>query len=241
MEGEESTYDNFTIFTFILNLSITQVHAIYQKISSDSRLHVMSYFNFKRNVCHSLISPWMNGHGRNGGEVNNSATDGVGQDQVNNGRLTIASSLGVRNETHMLVENLPKKTGKKKSQDIDCFLCWEMGKEMKTIYSCIQCQKGFHINCFTAFHYRGVLSQKHNALLDVVFSSDEQPTKGQPSKYAPTSTDHMLLAAEKETMFTRALIWTKANAMANLKWKLDNESVRKEWKEQRKNQRVTNL
>jgi len=68
--------------------------------SSDSRIQVMSSFNLKKNVCHSLISPWMNVHGRNGGEVNNSATDGVGQDPANNGRVTIASSLGVINRMH---------------------------------------------------------------------------------------------------------------------------------------------
>ena len=183
----------------------------------------------------------MNGRGRNANEVNIGATDGVGQNVVNNGRVTIASSLGVINETHMLVENLPRKTGNGKPQDIDCYLCRKMGKEMKTIYSCIQCQKGFHVNCFTAFHYRGVLSRKHNALLDVVFNSDVQPTVGNPSKYAPTSTDHMLLPAEKESMFTRALIRTKGNATANAKRKLDNEGIRKQRKEQRLQQRVTNL
>jgi hypothetical protein len=201
----------------------------------------MSYFNFKRTVCHSLILPWMNGHGRNANEVNIGATDGVGQNVVNNGRVTIASSLSVINETHMLVENLPRKTGNGKLQNIDCYLCRKMGKEMKTIYSCIHCRKGFHVNCFTAFHYRGVLSRKHNALLDVVFNSDVQPTVGHPSKYAPTSTDHMLLPAEKESMFTRALIRTKGNATANAKRKLDNEGIRKQRKEQRLQQRVTNL
>jgi len=230
-----------TMFTFILDLSITQAYAVYQKMSSEKELPVMSYFNFKRTVCHSLILPWMNGRGRNANEVNIGATDGVGQNVVNNGRVTIASSLGVINETHMLVENLPRKTGNGKPQDIDCYLCRKMGKEMKTIYSCIQCRKGFHVNCFTAFHYRGVLSRKHNALLDVVFNSDVQPTVGNPSKYAPTSTDHMLLPAEKESMFTRALIRTKGNATANAKRKLDNEGIRKQRKEQRLQQRVTNL
>jgi hypothetical protein len=85
---------------FIMDLSITQAYTIYQKMSSDSRIQVMSSFNLKKNVCHSLISPWMNVHGRNGGEVNNSATDGVGQDPANNGRVTIASSLGVINRMH---------------------------------------------------------------------------------------------------------------------------------------------
>ena len=96
--------------------------------------------------------------------------------------------------------------------------------EDETTYSCI-----------------GVLSRNHNTLLDVVFNSDVQPTVGLTSKYAPTSMDHMFLPAEKESMFTGALIWMKAYAMANSKWKLDNDSIHNEWKEQHINQHSTNL
>jgi ssDNA-binding Zn-finger/Zn-ribbon topoisomerase 1 len=101
-----------------------------------------------------------------------------------------------------------------------------MGKELKTSYSCIQCQKGFHVNSFTAFHYRGVLSTKLNALLDVVFDSDRHPTAGHPSKYAPTSTMHMKLPAEKETIFPRALVRKKSNVTANAKRKRNNAELR---------------
>jgi hypothetical protein len=86
-----------------------------------------------------------------------------------------------------------------------------MGKELKTIYSCIQCKKGFHVNCFTAFHYSGVLSRKHSTLLDIVFNSDVNPTVRKPSAYAPSSMDHMLLPTERESLFPSAMIRMKAN------------------------------
>jgi hypothetical protein len=97
----------------------------------------------------------------------------------------------------------------------------------------VQCRKGFHVNCFTAFHYRGLLSTRHLTLLDVVFNSDDRPTMGKPSDYAPTSTDHMLLPAEKEKLLKRALIRTKVNEEGNRKRKSDNEKVRNVRKAQR--------
>lgn len=105
-----------------------------------------------------------------------------------------------------------------------------MGRELKTIYSCIQCRKGFHVNCFTAYHYQDVMSNSHKALLDVVFYSDKQPTVGKPSIYAPANTSHMKLPAEKESSYMKALVRTKANKRANNERKINNAKVRKQRK-----------
>jgi hypothetical protein len=211
-----------TIFTFALDLSITQGYAIYQKAMSSKDIRMHPYFEFKRRICQSLIKPW------NMSKVSPSTAR-----PSETGRVTIASSLGVISESHMLVENLPRNTNPNKPQDLDCFLCRRMGREVKTIYSCIQCRKGFHVNCFAAFHYRGQMSRRHTALLDVVFHTDEHPTVGKPGKYAPTSTAHMQLACEKESMFTLALTRTKANATANAKRRSDNKELRARRKEMR--------
>jgi hypothetical protein len=53
---------------------------------------------------------------------------------------TIDQAVGVIDEAYMLVENLPRKMDPNQPQDIDCFLCRKMGKELKTIYSCVKCQ-----------------------------------------------------------------------------------------------------
>jgi hypothetical protein len=66
-----------------------------------------------------------------------------------------------------------------------------------------------------AFHYRGVLSSKLSTLLDVVFESEENPTVGHPSKYALTSTMHLKLPAEKDTIFPRALVHKKSKVRLN--------------------------
>jgi hypothetical protein len=236
---------HMTIFTYILDLAITQAYAVYQKVALERQDPVISYFSFKRNICNYLILPWKDSRGRTDDTLlestpndnlleDNDATDS----QHEGGRVTIASSLGAINDPHMLVENLPRKKNQSGPQDIDCFLCRKMGKELKTIYSCIQCKKGFHVNCFTAFHYRGMLSRKHSTLLDVVFNSDVNPTMGKPSVYAPSSTDHMLLPTEKESLFPRAMIRTKANKRANEQRKKDNVELRRQRKMSRT---LTNL
>jgi len=118
-------------------------------------------------------------------------------------RTLIVESLGVIDEAHMLLENLPRKKDESIPQDIDCFLCRKMGKELKTIYSCIKCRKGFHVSCFAAFHYRGTLSSSHKALLDVVFQSDRNPTVGLPSKYAASDMSQLQLPLLKKKLLVR--------------------------------------
>jgi hypothetical protein len=103
----------------------------------------------------------------------------------------IDNATGVIDEAHMLLENLPHKINYSQPQDIGCSLCRKIGREL----FCIKCRKGFHVNCFAAFHYRGLMTTCHKALLDVVFKSDHNPSLGLPSKYAPTSMAHMKLPA----------------------------------------------
>jgi hypothetical protein len=46
---------HMTIFTFILDLSITQAYAIYQKKADEKKDSKVSFFEFKRSSCQSLI------------------------------------------------------------------------------------------------------------------------------------------------------------------------------------------
>jgi hypothetical protein len=97
-----------TIFTFILDLSITQAYAIYQKKAYDKKDSRVSFFEFKRRIFQSLIGgSQCNKRPRS---PNILETEEREQSQPGNseGRLTIATSLGAINETHMLVKNLPR-------------------------------------------------------------------------------------------------------------------------------------
>jgi hypothetical protein len=134
---------DMTIFTFILDLSITQAYAIHQKKADEKKDSKVSFFKFKRRICQSLIcgSQRCKRHSPS----NTLADEEINELQTANheGRVTIASSLGSMNEAHMLVENLPRKSNDYVIQDIDCFLCRRIGKELKMSYSCIQCRRDF--------------------------------------------------------------------------------------------------
>jgi hypothetical protein len=54
-----------------------------------------------------------------------------GKDNFNTkGNITIARTLGIIVEAHMLAEKLPQKVNPIKPQDMDCFLCqkWEQNR-----------------------------------------------------------------------------------------------------------------
>jgi len=71
------------------------------------------------------------------------------------------------------------------------------------------------VNCFTAFHCRGALSNSKKALLDVIIESYRKPTLGNPSKFAPMSIQNLSLPLEKPLECPRALIHTAANKQEN--------------------------
>ena len=72
---------------------------------------------------------------------------------------------------HMLVKNLKNKSGR--SSDLACFLCYRINqKAKKTIYGCIQCRKAFHVECFTAFHFRHQMTGQTKTIMDLLERND---------------------------------------------------------------------
>jgi hypothetical protein len=144
-----------TLFTFLLDLAISKAFALHQKMASDQRDKPISFFNFKQKECEQLVIPWVTAawpRSRTSPDMSQHTNESSQE-----GNPTIEQTLGTIDETHMIVENLPRRSNPSRPQDIDCFLCRKMGKEMKTSYSCVQCKKGFHVNCFTSFYYRGAV------------------------------------------------------------------------------------
>jgi hypothetical protein len=91
-----------TIVMFILDLAVTQGFAIYQKLAVGKAEKMLSFFNFKRNLCESLIKQLHDsrpvGRPRKRSKPN-SPTE----------RTTIEEAVGTIDNTHMLIENLPRK------------------------------------------------------------------------------------------------------------------------------------
>jgi hypothetical protein len=57
--------------------------------------------------------------------------------------------------------------------DINCYFCMFCGIKKKTIYGCIKCQKGFHVNCYTAYHCQGALQGDAKVLSAMLMSCDK--------------------------------------------------------------------
>lgn len=56
--------------------------------------------------------------------------------------------LGVVGSEHYLLKNL-------NGEPIQCFVCKLVsGRQVRSTYSCVECQRGYHVDCFTAFHFR---------------------------------------------------------------------------------------
>lgn len=200
-----------TVFTFLLDLAVSQAYAIYQKVAEDKGESKKTFFEFKRQLCDSMTKPLR--------EASLSTKGRPTRDTA--ATATIEGTLGSIEESHMLVQNLRRAKNPKQIQDVDCFLCRKLGYELKTVYSCTQCGKGFHVNCFTAFHYRGALSTSRQALLNVAYDSTTRPTVGKPSKFAPASIHDLELPVDRQTKYPRAPVRTKANLESNAARKED--------------------
>jgi len=91
-----------TLFTFCLDLAITQAYAVCQKVAEDRGHKTESFFTFKRKLCGSLIAPLQ----RQQQTAPASAEEELSPDNepsLIDSRASIASSLGAVMESHMIV------------------------------------------------------------------------------------------------------------------------------------------
>jgi len=104
----------------------------------------MTFFNFKQKVCELLVTPFMtSSKARHEQCASNTPSPSEGNETNNNNTNTIDGTIGVIEESYVLVKNLPRTSNPNVTQDIDCFLRQKMGKVLKTSYSCIKCRKRF--------------------------------------------------------------------------------------------------
>ena len=91
--------------------------------------------------------------------------------------------LGTNDGAHMLIENIDKR-------DLQCYFCSLQGKRSRSIYGCVACKKGYHVNCFTAYHCGGALSAHSKELIQTIVQTGESSErKNKKSKYVGEITD----------------------------------------------------
>ena len=81
-----------------------------------------------------------------------------------------------------------------RNPQLECFLCrlllknYEVqGTLPKSMYGCIKCGKGFHVNCFTAFHFTKGLQGNTTLVNDVIrgitLAQENEKFRDKVSKY----------------------------------------------------------
>jgi hypothetical protein len=130
---------HMTIFKFLLDLAVSQAYTVYQKCFEEERACCTTFFNVKCKVCELLVTPFMpSGKSQRARRSSSTPSPSDIFKTNNNNTNTIDGTTGVIDESYMLNENLPGKSNPIHPQNIDCFLYWKMGKELKlkTSYSC---------------------------------------------------------------------------------------------------------
>jgi hypothetical protein len=128
-----------------------------------------SILTFKQKIIESLIQPEMNRRSMSNAHRHNPVQI---LPTASRTARAINEALGSIAEQHMLVKNKGRKKNNNKPQDVPCYLCRLRGMQLKTIYGCPQCQVGFHVECFTAYHYQNAFRGNIRALMDMITTSE---------------------------------------------------------------------
>jgi hypothetical protein len=149
---------SMTMLTLILDLSILNSRAVYNKLCLGDPFTVTA---FKQKLCEQLVTPALR-------ERQSAPT----VQPVPYEQPRLDAVLGVLNTTHYII-NL-SFNAKGRQADAHCYLCLLFGKKLKTRFGCMDCQKAFHPTCYTAFHNKNALSNDRRTMIDLVIRGGEE-------------------------------------------------------------------
>jgi hypothetical protein len=151
------------MFTMCLDLAIHQAYCMYMALHpvKQNRKH-KTLLSFKGKVATFLIGLEMRR------KTTKKANLVVSLPNARQTALNINETLGRIEEGRMVVRNLGKKKFPDSSQDAPCYLHKLRGFMSRTIYGCPSCKAVFHVECFTAFHYKYALKGNKKDLIDML-------------------------------------------------------------------------
>lgn len=157
---------SMTLFSLVVDLSISNAFSVSQVLNSQRGKNNDSEFReFKRLLASQLVDKYEKSKSK----------------KRKRGGTTI-DTMGVVNTTHVL---LPYADGKRR----ECFVCSGLTNvEQKQRLCCIGCGKGFHVECFAAFHYPRALITKKDALLKLILNLGNS-SRSRKSKFIPIRED----------------------------------------------------
>ena len=92
-------------------------------------------------------------------------------------------TMKLKMSSHILLENVGKA-------DILCYHCNIIydSKQRFTIYGCVQCRRGFHIDCFSMYHFQSALNEHKPVLQKLIKDADGEGGKQRRNRKVNIST-----------------------------------------------------
>ena len=126
------------------------------EVEATSQPKTLSFYQFKRKCCEQLVTPHLK---QKFNTQTNSTETGNRQMEITVGR----------HEHHILLPN-KKIIGRKALSCHLCNLIHGTTNKRKSVFGCVQCSKGFHVECFAAYHHRHALNGRSSALRTIINS-----------------------------------------------------------------------
>ncbi|OWY91597.1 hypothetical protein PHMEG_00039753 [Phytophthora megakarya] len=131
---------SMSILTWALDLALINAFSLYKKIAGPAAT-CAKLRDFKRKVAEQLTTV----------QRERLAKERRRKPAPN---APIQELVGADDSIHAITPNSREhSTGK-----LTCYLCTLRGFSKKALFGCTGCHRGFHVACFSAFHYRDALS-----------------------------------------------------------------------------------
>ncbi|POM69273.1 LOW QUALITY PROTEIN: Hypothetical protein PHPALM_14459 [Phytophthora palmivora] len=137
---------DMTIFTWPLDTALINAYALLKRMGEQ----VPTLREFKRKIADTLT--------RNERAIRRQQS----RRQKKRQRETIDDFVGAVTSLHKITPNSTRNSSGK----LKCYLCRGISKKSK--YSCTKCERGFHVECFSAFHYQDVFKARSPALREAL-------------------------------------------------------------------------
>ena len=152
-----------TMFTFFLDLCVSQAYALYKKIHPKEKVMMTE---FKRRLCEKLVTNYTTTISSKTAKKRKASNEVTADERPY--RCPIPSQLETCHSSgHTLLPNIDGRF-------TNCHLCYIRGvKDLKTNLGCEGCGKCYHQKCFVAYHYRSELTGSVKALMEAVAENVE--------------------------------------------------------------------
>ncbi|EGZ10404.1 hypothetical protein PHYSODRAFT_518952 [Phytophthora sojae] len=150
---------HMSVFTWLLDISIINTYALERVIGGSASARV-TLREFKREIADKL--------------TRNEKTLKQQRDRRQQKRKAGAldEAVGSVDSLHIITPNSTEHSNGK----LTCYLCSLRGMAKKAKYGCTKCERGFHVECFRAFHYEGAFRSNAPQLQDALEAIARAPT-----------------------------------------------------------------